>query len=70
MSKSERICGYCGESFPTIFEHMSHITAVHDKGFRKKEDRLRRASYCWSCASEIQPNETHCRCGKPHPRLR
>lgn len=66
-----KTCAYCGEEFPSISEHASHIVAVHSTGFvPRSERRLRRSSACWSCASEIPATATHCGCGALHPRLR
>ena len=60
-------CAYCHKMFVTISEHMIHVIKTHDRGFVPLDQRsgLRPAT-CWSCASDIWPNEDKryvCTCG-------
>jgi 5-methylcytosine-specific restriction endonuclease McrA len=71
--KTKYSCSYCGDRFVKMYDHMSHVMKMHDKGFREREDRLRRPISCWSCGTvDVYPsgedNWFYCTCGWVLPR--
>lgn len=71
--KTKYECAYCGQRFVKMSEHMDHVITEHDKGFREREDRLRRSVSCWRCGTRDvymsgEDNWFYCDCGWVLPR--
>lgn len=64
MSKKRHECRVCGDTFPSITEHMIHVTEQHDLRRTGGTDRTRRSWTCRSCGtgwcSFDAPECTHC----------
>lgn len=66
-------CAHCGEWFPKMFDHMSHVIQVHDTGYKERHERLQRSISCWHCGTvDVYPsgedNWFYCECGWVLPR--
>ena len=66
---SDHNCPSCGEAFASSQEVAFHWTARHDKGLVQPTQRMRRATSCWRCASDVAPNQVACVCGWVRPDL-
>lgn len=63
MAKRPYDCAYCGEIFPNMTEHMTHVVQTHTG------EKSRRPWSCWRCASDVPATRSACSCGFVHPKL-
>ena len=63
MPKRAYDCAYCGELFPNMTAHMSHVVTAH------VGEKSRRPWSCWRCASDVPATRSTCECGFTHPKL-
>lgn len=71
--KTKYECGYCGQRFVKMFDHMDHVISVHDTGYKEQSERLRRPISCWHCGTrDVYPSGEddwfYCDCGWELPR--
>lgn len=61
--KRKHDCGYCGELFNNITDHMTHVVQQHHG------EKHQRPWHCWACAQEVPATQAQCSCGFNHPQL-
>lgn len=66
MANQVHACVSCAEVFPSAWEKASHWAAAHHRGRVVPDERIRRTSFCWRCASEIPVGVLSCACGFTH----
>jgi len=69
MAQRSHSCGYCAEQFASATDHACHVVQAHfHQGRVPRALRLKRPVHCWSCATPIPTEASHCpRCTKPKP---
>jgi predicted RNA-binding Zn-ribbon protein involved in translation (DUF1610 family) len=66
MARAMHNCPSCGEAFASSQEVAAHWVTNHDRGLVPPGERMKRATTCWSCASEIPAKQAACACGWQH----
>jgi hypothetical protein len=72
MATTQHLCMFCDHTERKATDMSLHVITVHGIDFAPHgtPKKVMRPVSCWSCASPIQPYETHCRCGRPKPDFR
>lgn len=71
MAKKQHACQTCGETFPTITDHMVHVSTAHDLRRTGGTDRAKRFWTCRHCgAGWCRESAPECdRCGRTSERV-
>jgi hypothetical protein len=63
MAKKSHGCGFCGEEFPTVTEHLIHITLACGEEARRDGRKSLRFMNCWICHKQVSKAVMRCDCG-------